>query len=110
MGVYKKNNRWLIDYYLPDGKRKREVVTIKGIDPSNINRQDALKALNIRKAQIAEGKFEIAQTKKPVLFEKFTDRYYETINPPFSSISIYNFLLTKHLIILYNLKAFVSLC
>jgi len=78
MGVYKKENRWYIDYYQPDGKRKRETVTITGIDPSNINRLDALKALNIRKAQMAEGKFEIAQTKKPVLFEKFTDRYYET--------------------------------
>ena len=27
MGVYKKNNRWIIDYYLPSRKRKREVVT-----------------------------------------------------------------------------------
>lgn len=33
MGVYKKNNRWYIDYYLPTGKRKRETVTIKGVDP-----------------------------------------------------------------------------
>jgi len=82
MGVYKKENRWYIDYYKPDGKRKREVVTIPGVDPKNINRQDANKALSIRKAEIAEGKFEIAQTKKPVLFEKFTDRYYETYSKP----------------------------
>ena len=32
MGVYKKENRWYIDYYQPDGKRKREVVTITGIN------------------------------------------------------------------------------
>jgi len=59
MAVYKKDNRWYIDYYLPDGKRKRETVTIPGVDPNHINRQDALKALSIRKAQIAEGKFDI---------------------------------------------------
>jgi hypothetical protein len=23
MGVFKKDNRWYIDYYLPDGKRKK---------------------------------------------------------------------------------------
>jgi hypothetical protein len=26
MGVFVKGNRWYIDYYLPDGRRKREVV------------------------------------------------------------------------------------
>jgi integrase len=77
MGVYRKDNRWYIDYYLPDGKRKREAVTIPGMDPSKATRQDALKALSIRKAQIAEGKFEIAQTKKTVLFDKLVERYLE---------------------------------
>lgn len=77
MGVYKKDNRWYIDYYLPDGKRKREKVSIPGMDPARLTRQDALKALSIRKAQIAEGKFEIAQTKKPVTFDKFMERYLE---------------------------------
>ncbi len=77
MSVYRKDNRWYIDYYLPDGKRKREIVTIPGSDPSKISRQEALKALSIRKAQIAEGKFEIAQTKKPVLVDKLVERYLE---------------------------------
>ncbi|MDA2918597.1 tyrosine-type recombinase/integrase [Desulfobacterota bacterium AH_259_B03_O07] len=77
MGVYKKDNRWYIDYYQPDGKRKRETVTIPGVDPNHINRQDAIKALSIRKAQIAEGKFDIAQTDKPVLFEKLMDMYLQ---------------------------------
>ncbi len=77
MAVYRKDNRWYIDYYLPDGKRKRETVTIPGVDPSKISRQEALKALSIRKAQIAEGKFEIAQTKKSVLFDKLVIRYLE---------------------------------
>ncbi|MDA2918043.1 tyrosine-type recombinase/integrase [Desulfobacterota bacterium AH_259_B03_O07] len=82
MGVYKKDNRWYIDYYQPDGKRKRETVTIPGVDPIHINRQDALKALSIRKAQIAEGKFEIAQTKEPVLLDKFAERYIEEYSKP----------------------------
>jgi hypothetical protein len=77
MGVYRKDNRWYLDYYLPDGTRKREIVTIPGVDPSKVSRQDAQKALSIRKAQIAEGKFEIAQTKKPVLFDKLVERYLE---------------------------------
>lgn len=77
MGVYKKDNRWMIDYYLSDGKRRREVVKIKGIDPNKITRQDALKALSIRKAQIAEGKFDIAQTMKPVLFDKLVNVFME---------------------------------
>lgn len=82
MGVYKKDNRWYIDYYLPDGKRKRETVTIPGVEASKITRQDALKALSIRKAEIAEGKFEISQTKKPVLFDKFVNRYLEDYSRP----------------------------
>ncbi len=77
MAVFKKDNRWHLDYYLPDGKRKREIVTIPGADPSKITRQEALGALSIRKAQIAEGKFEIAQTKKPVIFDKLVERYLE---------------------------------
>ena len=75
MGVYKKENRWYIDYYQPDGKRKREVVTIPGVDPKNINRQDANKALSIRKAQMAEGKFEILKTDKKIRFERLMSEY-----------------------------------
>lgn len=77
MGVFKKDNRWYLDYYLPDGKRKREIVTIPGADPSKITRKDALKALSIRNGQIAEGKFDIAQTRIPLLFEKLADRYLQ---------------------------------
>ena len=77
MGVYKKNNRWYIDYYLPNGKRKREAVSIEGVDPFMINREDAKKALSIRRAEIAQGKFDIAQTKKPLSFKKLAERYLE---------------------------------
>jgi len=77
MGVYKKSHRWYIDYYLPGGKRRREVVTIPKVDPSNINRLDAEKALSIRKAEIAQGKFNISQTKPQVLFKKLCNRYLD---------------------------------
>lgn len=77
MAVFKKDNRWYIDYYRPDGRRKREIVTIPGIDPARVTRQDAKKALSIRKGQIAEGKFDIAQTRIPILFDKLADRYFQ---------------------------------
>jgi len=75
MGVYKKNNRYYIDYYLPDGKRKREVVTISERDPATITLREAEAALNIRKAEMATGKFDIAKTEKPIKFEKLVDAY-----------------------------------
>lgn len=77
MGVYKKNNRWYIDYYLPNGQRKREVVSIEGTDPSKINREDAKKALAIRKAEIAQGKFDIVRAEKPLPFEDLASMYIE---------------------------------
>ncbi len=75
MAEYKKNNRWYIDYYLPNGKRKREVVTIQGVDPAQINRQDAKKALSIRIAEMAQGKFQIESTKKQIRFEQLVKEY-----------------------------------
>ena len=78
MAVYKKNNRWYIDYYLSNGKRKREVVSIEGVDPSKINREDAKKALSIRKAEIAQGKFDIRHTNsKQMSFEKLAHTFLE---------------------------------
>lgn len=77
MGVYKKHNRWYLDYYLPNGKRKREVVSIPGVDPSRINREDAKKALSIRKAEMAQGKFKLESAIKPTLFEKLVTQYLE---------------------------------
>ncbi len=68
MGVYKKDNRWYIDYYV-NGQRKREVVTIPGKDPATITTRDAEKALAIRKAEMAQGKFDIMNTQKQIKFE-----------------------------------------
>ncbi len=74
--MYKKN-RWYLDYYLPNGKRKREVVSITGVDPSKITKRDAEKALAIRKAEIAEGKFDIRKTEKKVKFTELSKRFLE---------------------------------
>ena len=77
MGAYQKGNRWYIDYYLPDGRRKREVVTVPGVEPESITRNDANKALHVRKAQLAEGKFDIIKTKKQITFDKLADDFIE---------------------------------
>ena len=79
MACYKKGNRWYIDFY-DNGSRKREVVTIKGKDPSTITYRDAENALAIRKAEVAQGKFDITKTQKPIKFEKLIDAYIEWAN------------------------------
>jgi len=80
MSVYKKKNRWYLDYYSPVVGRKREVVSIPGVDPSKITLRDAQKALAIRKAEIAEGKFNIAKTERKVPFTKLSERFLEYSN------------------------------
>jgi integrase len=77
MSVYKKKNRWYLDYYSPVVGRKREVVSIPGVDPSKITLRDAQKALAIRKAEIAEGKFNITKTEKKIPFTKLSERFLE---------------------------------
>ncbi len=88
MGVYKKDNRWYIDYYI-HGKRKREVVTIPEVDPATITIRDAEKALAIRKAEIAQGKFDITKTEKPVKIELLIEAYlewaYENLKAPIAA-------------------------
>ena len=76
MGCFKKDNRWYIDYYI-HGKRKREVVTIPEVDPATITIRDAEKALAIRKAEMAQGKFDIIQTEKQVKFEVLMSDYLD---------------------------------
>jgi len=77
MGCFKKDNRWYIDYYLSNGQRKREVVNITGKDPFTITLRDAEKALSIRKAEIAQRKFDITKTEKPIKFEKLVEAYLQ---------------------------------
>jgi len=79
MSVYFKGNRWYLDYYI-NGEREREVVKIKGIDPSKITRSQALQAESIRKAQIAQGKFDISSTFKPLSFNDLMTQFLEWAN------------------------------
>jgi len=82
VGVYKNGNRWYIDYYA-DGKRIRESATVPGVLPSKVTKTQAKKALNVRKAQIAEGNFDIATTKKGVLFDRLVEEFiknYSKVN------------------------------
>lgn len=76
MGVFKKKNRWYLDYYF-NGERVREVANIPGRDPSTITLREAEQALAIRKGEIAQGKFEIVNTGKQVKFSLLLNDYLE---------------------------------
>ncbi len=71
MGVYQKGNRWYIDYYLPDGRRKREVVG----HVNKITRFLAEKALKARIGEIVQGKFNLEMATKPVMFNRLVENY-----------------------------------
>jgi hypothetical protein len=73
MGVHIKGNRWYIDYYLPDGRRKREVVG----HVDKITRSIAEKALKARAGEIVQGKFNLEATKKPIRMNALFDRFLE---------------------------------
>lgn len=69
MGVFKKNGSWWIDYYLADGRRKREK-----IGPS---KDQAGTVLNKRRVQVAEGKFLDVKREKKHRFSEATIRFLE---------------------------------
>jgi integrase len=73
MGVFCKGNRWYLDYYLPDGRRKREVVG----HVNRVTRSIAEKALKVRIAEIVQGRFNIESTKKPIVFDHLMEKYLE---------------------------------
>ena len=75
MGVYRKNNRWYADFYV-DGKRKREVVKLEGVPPSEITRQGAVKFLRIKQAEAAKGEY-VVKKAKPVMFDKLASTFIE---------------------------------
>ena len=66
MGVYQKGNRWMIDYYLLDGTRKRE--SVGHVD--KITRTLAEKALKARVGEIVQGKYNLEDTRKPIKFDQ----------------------------------------
>jgi len=74
MGIYKKGKNWYIDYYLPNGKRKREK-----IGPS---KKQAELVLNKRKAEIAEGKFFDIKKEEKISFTRMAEEYLEVYSKP----------------------------
>jgi len=74
MGVYKKGKNWYIDYYLPNGKRKREKI--------GPNKKQAQLVLNKRKVEIVEGKFFDIVKEKRIPFEEMAKEYLEVYSKP----------------------------
>lgn len=68
MGVFERNGMWYIDYYI-EGQRRRECV---GLD-----KKMAEDALIVRKAEIAQGKYNLKRKKSTVKFTDFTETYLE---------------------------------
>lgn len=68
MAIFKKNEKWYIDYYF-EGRRVRECV--------GVNKKVAEQALAIRKAEITQGKYNFKQNKASIKFEDFTEAYLE---------------------------------
>ncbi len=82
MAVRRIGNRWWIDFYDQNGKRVRESVTIDGKLPEEVTETEAKKALHIRKAECATGKFDIAQTKKQVPFDRAVKSFLKNYSEP----------------------------
>ena len=68
MAVYKKENRYYIDYYF-NGRRVRE--------SAGPNRQLAFELLHKRKTQIAEREFFPNRMREKILFQDMSKMYYE---------------------------------
>lgn len=66
MGILRRGESWFIDYYA-GGRRVREKV-----GPS---KNDARNALSVRKAQIAQGRFQLRTRGSSPTFEQFAERY-----------------------------------
>jgi len=74
MGVYIKRNRYMLDYYLPNGKRKRK--SYGRVD--SCSRRDAEKALKIIRSEMYKGEYGIQDKKKPISLKKFITEEYLT--------------------------------
>ncbi|MFQ5662855.1 MAG: tyrosine-type recombinase/integrase [Terriglobia bacterium] len=70
MAIFRKHGHWYIDYYV-DTKRVRERVGTR--------KADAEKALAIRKAEIAQGRFQMKPKHTSPRFEQFVPRYLEYV-------------------------------
>jgi len=66
MAIFKKNGNWYIDYYV-DGQRKREC--------AGANKKTAEKALAIRQAEIAQGRYNLKKERVEITLKGFTNTY-----------------------------------
>ena len=74
MGVFKKGRNYYIDYYLPNGRRKRQK-----IGPS---KKQADLVFKKTKVQIAEGKFLDIKKEERISFDKMAREYLEIHSKP----------------------------
>jgi integrase len=71
VGVFQRNDNWFVDYYA-HGRRVREKV-----GPS---KGEALRALSVRKAEVALGKFNLIPRASIPTFKTFAERYEELVS------------------------------
>jgi len=90
MGVFKKGRNFYIDYYLPNGRRRREM-----IGPS---KKRAMLALDKRRVQIAEGKFFDIKKEEKIPFGKMAMEYLEVYSRPNKRSSRRDEISAKHLV------------
>lgn len=72
MAVYPRNGKWYIDYYY-EGVRRREIVGPVLVTTKRIAEQ----ALAIRKAEIAQGRFQFTQKNHDLKMKEYIERYWE---------------------------------
>ena len=68
MGVYRRNGSWYIDYYNGNRRVREKVGLSKG---------EAKRALTVRQAQIAQGRFNLHSSSSSPVFEDFAESYKE---------------------------------
>jgi integrase len=68
MGVFRRRENWYLDYYAGARRIREKVGRSKG---------EAKKALAIRQAQVAQGRFELRPQMNAPTFEPFAERYTE---------------------------------
>jgi len=88
MGVFKKGEKWYIDYYVR-GRRKREK-----IGPS---RAQARVVLQKRKVQIAESRFLDIEKEHRIPFDKMATDYLDTYSKPHKRSSWRDEISIRHL-------------
>ena len=90
MGIFKKGRNYYIDYYRPDGRRRREM-----IGPS---KKQAVLVLDKRRVEIAEGKFLDPRKGGKIAFNKMGMEYLEVYSRPNKKSSRRDEISVKHLV------------